>query len=148
VASIWQALHLCGAHRLVHATRLTDDMTVIDGKIVKLGTLAQSILDRRIPLEMCLSSKVHTGAVRSMSEHPFRLYFERGFRVTINTDDRLMSDTSMTKEFGVAVEEFDLGVQDLEKITVNAMKSAFAHFDERLSLIYGKIKPGYAALKY
>lgn len=147
VASIWQALQLCGAHRLGHATRLTDDMTIIDGKIVKLGTLAQSILDRRIPLEMCLSSNVHTGAVRSMSEHPFRLYFERGFRVTINTDDRLMSDTSMTKEFGVAVEEFGLGVQDLEKITVNAMKSAFAHFDERLSLIYGKIKPGYAALK-
>ena len=147
VASIWQALQLCGAHRLGHATRLTDDMTIIDGKIVKLGTLAQYILDRRIPLEMCLSSNVHTGAVRSMSEHPFRLYFERGFRVTINTDDRLMSDTSMTKEFGVAVEEFGLGVNDLEKITVNAMKSAFAHFDERLSLIYGKIKPGYAAVR-
>ncbi len=81
-----------------------------------------------------------------MSEHPFRLYFERGFRVTINTDDRLMSDTSMTKEFGIAAEEFGLGVKDLEKITVNAMKSAFAHFDDRIALIYGKIKPGYAAL--
>ena len=100
VASIWQALQLCGAHRLGHATRLTDDMTIVEGRIVKLGTLAQYILNRRIPLEMCLSSNVHTGAVRSMSEHPFRLYFERGFRVTINTDDRLMSDTSMTKEFG------------------------------------------------
>ena len=143
VASIWQALQLCGAHRLGHATRLTDDMTIVDGKIVKLGTLAQYILDRRIPLEMCLSSNVHTGAVRSMAEHPFRLYFERGFRVTINTDDRLMSDTSMTKEFGIAVEEFGLGVKDLEKITVNAMKSAFAHFDERLTMIYGRIKPGY-----
>ena len=144
VASIWQALQLCGAHRLGHATRLTDDMTIVDGKIVKLGTLAQYILNRRIPLEMCLSSNVHTGAVRSMAEHPFRLYFERGFRVTINTDDRLMSDTSMTKEFGIAVEEFGLGVKDLEKITVNAMKSAFAHFDERLAMIYGRIKPGYA----
>ncbi len=144
VASIWQALQLCGAHRLGHATRLTDDMSIVGGKIVKLGTLAQYILDRRIPLEMCLSSNVHTGAVRSMAEHPFRLYFERGFRVTINTDDRLMSDTSMTKEFGIAVEEFGLGVKDLEKITVNAMKSAFAHFDERLAMIYGKIKPGYA----
>jgi adenosine deaminase len=144
VASIWQALQLCGAHRLGHATRLTDDMTIVDGKIVKLGTLAQYILDRRIPLEMCLSSNVHTGAVRSMAEHPFRLYFERGFRVTINTDDRLMSDTSMTKEFGIAVAEFGLSVKDLEKITVNAMKSAFAHFDDRISLIYGRIKPGYA----
>ena len=144
VASIWQALQICGAHRLGHATRLTDDMTIVDGRIVKLGTLAQYILDRRIPLEMCLSSNVHTGAVRSMSEHPFRLYFERGYRVTINTDDRLMSDTSMTKEFDIAVEEFGLGVKDLEKITVNAMKSAFAHFDDRLSMIYGRIKPGYA----
>ena len=144
VASIWQALQLCGAHRLGHATRLTDDMTIIDGKIVKLGTLAQYILDRRIPLEMCLSSNVHTGAVRSMAEHPFRLYFERGFRVTLNTDDRLMSDTSMTKEFGIAVSEFGLTLKDLEKITVNAMKSAFAHFDDRLTLIYGRIKPGYA----
>lgn len=146
VASIWQALQLCGAHRLGHATRLTDDMTIIDGRIVKLGTLAQYILDSRIPLEMCLSSNVHTGAVRSMAEHPFRLYFERGFRVTLNTDDRLMSDTSMTKEFGIAVEEFGLGVKDLEKITINAMKSAFSHFDDRIALIYGKIKPGYAAL--
>ena len=147
VASIWQALQLCGAHRLGHATRLTDDMTIVDDKIVKLGTLAQFILDRRIPLEMCLSSNVHTGAVRCMAEHPFRLYFERGFRVTLNTDDRLMSDTSMTKEFGIAVDEFGLGVKDLEKITVNAMKSAFAHFDDRISLIYGRIKPGFEKAK-
>ena len=147
VASIWQALQLCGAHRLGHATRLTDDMTIVAGKIVKLGTLAQYILDRRIPLEMCLSSNVHTGAVRSMAEHPFRLYFERGFRVTLNTDDRLMSDTSMTKEFGIAVDEFGLGVKDLEKITVNAMKSAFAHFDDRISLIYDRIKPGFEKAK-
>ncbi len=147
VASIWQALQICGAHRLGHATRLTDDMTMVDGEIVKLGSLAQYILNRRIPLEMCLSSNVHTGAVRSMSEHPFRLYFEHGFRVTINTDDRLMSDTSMTKEFGIAVSEFGLGVNDLEKITVNAMKSAFLNFDQRLALIYGKIKPGYAKVR-
>ncbi len=63
-------------------------------KIVKMGSLAQYILDRRIPLEMCLSSNVHTGAVRSMAEHPFKLYYDRGFRVTLNTDDRLMSDTT------------------------------------------------------
>src|SRR5688572_5301630 len=122
VASIWQALQLCGAHRLGHATRLTDDMTIVGGRIVKLGSLAQYILDRRIPLEMCLSSNVHTGAVRSMAEHPFKLYYDRGFRVTLNTDDRLMSDTSMTKEFRIAVREFGLGLKDLSKITINAMK--------------------------
>jgi adenosine deaminase len=143
VASIWQALQLCGAHRLGHATRLTDDMTIMDGRIVNLGSLAQYILDRRIPLEMCLSSNVHTGAVSSMSVHPFRLYFERGFRVTLNTDDRLMSDTSMTKEFAIAVSEFGLGLKDLEKVTVNAMKSAFIHFDDRLRMIYSSLKPGF-----
>src|SRR5829696_5291056 len=143
VASIWQALQICGAHRLGHATRLTDDMTIVGGRIVKLGSLAQYILDRRIPLEMCLSSNVHTGAVRSLAEHPFKLYHDRGFRVTLNTDDRLMSDTTMTKEFGIAVREFGLGLKDLSKITINAMKSAFLHFDGRLRLIYEVIKPGY-----
>ena len=144
VASIWQALQICGAHRLGHATRLADDMTVVDGKIVKLGTLAQYILDRRIPLEMCLSSNLHTGSVKSLAEHPFKMYFERGFRVTLNTDDRLMSDTSMTKEFQLAADAFGLGLDDFEKITLNAIKSAFTPFDERIRLIYDIIKPGYA----
>jgi len=144
VASIWQALQLCGAHRLGHATRLLEDMTIVDGKIVGLGTLAQYILDRRIPLEMCLSSNVHTGAVRTMQEHPFRLYFDRGFRVTINTDDRLMSDTTMTREFQIAVDEFGLSLADLEKVTINSIKSSFIPFDERIKLIYNVIKPGYA----
>jgi adenosine deaminase len=144
VASIWQALQLCGAHRLGHATRLSDDMTIVDGRIVKLGTLAQYVLDRRIPLEMCLSSNVHTGSVRTIGEHPFKMYYDRGFRVTLNTDDRLMSNTSMTKEFEVAQEIFGLGVKDFEKVTVNAIKSAFIPFDERIKLIYGVIKPGYA----
>jgi len=144
IASIWQALQLCGAHRLGHATRLLEDMTIVDGKIVGLGTLAQYVLDRRIPLEMCLSSNVHTGAVKTMQEHPFRLYFDRGFRVTINTDDRLMSDTSMTKEFEIAVEEFGVTLSGLEKLTINAIKSAFIPFDDRLKLIYNVIKPGYA----
>jgi len=147
VASIWQALQVCGAHRLGHATRLSDDMSIVDGRIVKLGTLAQYVLDRRIPLEMCLSSNVHTGSVRSMAEHPFKLYYDRGFRVTLNTDDRLMSDTSMTKEFGVARDTWGLDLADFEKLTVNAIKSAFIPFDERLKLIYDVIKPGYRALR-
>lgn len=144
VASIWQALQLCGAHRLGHATRLSDDMTVMDGKILKLGTLAQYVLDRRIPLEMCLSSNVHTGSVKSLREHPFKMYYDRGFRVTLNTDDRLMSDTTMTKEFQIAADEFGLTIADFEKLTINSIKSAFIHFDERLKLIYEVIKPAYA----
>jgi len=144
VASIWQALQFCGAHRLGHATRLSDDMTIVDGKIIKLGTLAQYVLDRRIPLEICLSSNVHTGSVPSLREHPFKMYFDRGFRVTLNTDDRLMSDTTMTKEFAIAVKEFGFTLAELEKVTLNAIKSAFLPFDERLRLIYDVIKPGYA----
>ena len=144
IASIWQALQICGAHRLGHATQLADDMTIVDGKIVKLGPLAQYILDRRIPLEICLSSNAHTGSVPSLREHPFKMYFDRGFRVTLNTDDRLMSDTTMTKEFAIAVETFGLTLADLEKLTLNAIKSAFLPFDERLRLIYDVIKPGYA----
>ena len=147
IASIWQALQICGAHRLGHATRLTDGMTIVGGKVVNMDSLAQYILDRRIPLEMCLSSNVHTGAVRSLAEHPFRLYYDAGFRVTLNTDDRLMSDTSMTQELLIAVEEFGLDLDDLEKITTNSIKSAFIHFHDRCRIIYQVIKPGYARFR-
>jgi len=143
VESIWQALQYCGAHRLGHATRLMDDMTVVDGKVISLGTLSQFVLDRRIPLECCLLSNVHTGAVAEMAEHPFRVFYDAGFRVTINTDDRLMSDTSMSKEFETAVRAFDFSIHDLEKITINAMKSAFIPYDQRLEIIFDVIKPGY-----
>ncbi|MFV1995967.1 MAG: adenosine deaminase, partial [Verrucomicrobiales bacterium] len=143
VESIWQALQYCGAHRLGHATRLMDDMTVVDGRVVSLGTLSQYVLDRRLPLECCLLSNVHTGAVAAMEDHPFRILYDAGFRVTLNTDDRLMSDTSMSREFEVATRSFGFTIHDLEKITINAIKSAFIPFDERLELIFNVIKPGY-----
>ena len=142
--SIWQAVQYCGAHRLGHATRLIDDMTLVDGEVVALGSLAQHVLDRRIPLELCLTSNVDTGAVESFGEHPFRQFFDQGFRVTLNTDDRLMSATSMTREYQRAAETFALSLADLEKLAVNGMKSAFLPFHERIDLIYSRIKPGYA----
>src|SRR5215471_12550374 len=108
--SIWQAIQWCGAHRIGHATRLVEDIAVADGKVVKMGTLAQYILDKRIPLEICLLSNVHTGAAPSVREHPFGLYNKMKFRVTLNTDNRLMSNTNMTKEFAVAAENFDLSL--------------------------------------
>jgi adenosine deaminase len=147
VESIWQALQYCGAHRLGHATRLRDDMEVQPDGSLKLGTLAQSVLDRRVPLEMCLYSNLHTGACHDLEQHPFGLFFRNGFRVCLNTDDRLMSDTTMTKETILAAELFDLSLADLEKLNLNAMKSAFAPFDKRLDLIFSSIKPGYAALR-
>ncbi len=145
--SIWQALQYCGAHRLGHATRLRDDILVMDDGSLKLGTLAQYVLDCRIPLEMCLYSNLHTGACHDLTQHPFGLFFRNGFRVCLNTDDRLMSDTTMTKETLLATELFDLSLADLEKLNINAMKSAFAPYGKRLQVIFDTLKPGYALLR-
>jgi adenosine deaminase len=145
--SIWQAIQYCGAHRIGHGTRLIDDIAISEGKAVKLGDLAQYVLDKRIPLEICLISNVHTGATPSLAEHPFRILYQEKFRVTLNTDNRLMSDTTMTKEFDAAANSFGLSLNDFEKITINAMKSAFLPYDQRIRFIYSVIKPGYAALK-
>jgi len=145
--SIWQALQYCGAHRLGHATRLRDDIEVFPDGTMKLGRLAQYILDRRVPLEMCLLSNLHTGACPSLEDHPFGLFFRRGFRVCLNTDDRLMSDTTMTKETSLATELFNLSLAELEKLSLNAMKSAFAPYDKRIRIIFDVIKPGFAKVR-
>jgi len=111
---------------------------------VKMGYLAQYVLDKRIPLEICLTSNVDTGAVTSLAEHPFGLLYKYKFRVTLNTDDRLMSGTSLTKEFMIAQRVFHLSLDDFEKLTINAMKSAFIPYNKRIQLIYDVIKPGFA----
>src|ERR1700738_1944488 len=146
--SIWQAIQYCGAHRIGHGTRLIDDIAIAeDGKVVKLGDLAQYVLDKRIPLEICLLSNVQTGAARSLAEHPLKTFYPEKFRVTLNTDNRLMSDTTMTREFAAARDAFALSIEDFEKITINAMKSAFLPYDQRCDLIYSVIKPGYSRIR-
>jgi len=146
--SIWQAIQWCGAHRIGHATHLRDDFTFDSkGNVVAFGDLAQYVLDKRIPLEICLLSNIHTGAIDKIENHPFGFLFKNKFRVTINTDDRLMSDTTMSKEFLTAIEHFNLNLEDIEKITLNAMKSAFIPYNERLDFIYNTIKPGYAKIR-
>jgi len=145
--SIWQALQYCGAHRIGHGTRLVEDLVVYEGKVIKVGSLAQYVLDHRIPLEVCLQSNLHTGATPSLAEHPFRVFRDLGFRLTLNTDNRLMSATSMTDEYVVAVEHFGCTLDDLETLAINGMKSAFAHYDERCRLIFEKLKAGYRALR-
>ena len=145
--SIWQAIQYCGAHRIGHGTRLIDDIAIADGKAVKLGDLAQYVLDKRIPLEICLLSNVHTGATPSLDQHPFKVLYQEKFRVTLNTDNRLMSNTSMTREFEAAAETFGLTIDDFEKITINAMKSSFLPYDQRIGLIYKTLKPGYAKVR-
>ena len=149
--SIWQAIQWCGADRLGHGVRIIDDIEAADGvrtdpAQVRLGRLAAYVRDKRIPLEMCPTSNVMTGAAKSIAEHPIGLLRRLYFRVTVNTDNRLMSGTSMTKEFAQLAEAFGYGWSDFQWFTVNAMKSAFIPFDERLALINDVIKPGYAAL--
>jgi adenosine deaminase len=145
--SIWQAIQWCGAHRIGHATRLIEDMKVKDGEVLSMGTLAQYVLDKRIPLEICLTSNVHTGAVKSLEEHPFGIYYRYRFRVMLNSDGRLMSGLTLTDEYQTAAEVFKLKLTDLEKLTINAMKSAFVPYKQRIAIIYDVIKPGFAKAK-
>ncbi len=144
--SIWEALQWCGADRLGHGVRIIDDITVADDGSAELGGLAAYVRDKRIPLEMCPSSNIQTGAAESFAQHPIGLLTKLGFRVTVNTDNRLMSGTSMTQEMVGLVEAFDYTLEDLRWFTINAMKSAFLPFDERLEIIERVVKPGYAAL--
>jgi len=144
--SIWQAIQWCGADRLGHGVRIIDDITVADDGSVELGRLAAYVRDQRIPLEMCPFSNLQTGAAASIAEHPIGLLTRLRFRVTVNTDNRLMSGTSMTREMTALSEAFGYGLADLRWFTVNAVKSSFLPFDERLAMIDEVIKPGYAAL--
>jgi adenosine deaminase len=141
--SIWEAVQFCGAERLGHGVRIVDDITGAPGE-EQLGRLASFVRDRRIPLELCPTSNVNTGVCASIAEHPIGMLRRLRFRVTLNTDNRLMSNTSMTTEMVQLAEAFGWGLDDFEWMTTNAMKSAFAPFPERLRIINGLIKPRYA----
>jgi adenosine deaminase len=145
--SIWEAVQWCGTERLGHGVRLVDDIEISPEGNVRLGRLAAYIRDRRIPLEMCPTSNVQTGAARSIAEHPIGILRQLSFRVTVNTDNRLMSQVTLSSEFHRLAEVFGYGWPDVEWLTINAMKSAFASFDERLHLINTVIKPGFATAR-
>ncbi|HEX6057116.1 MAG TPA: adenosine deaminase [Intrasporangium sp.] len=165
--SIWEAIQWCGADRLGHGVRIVDDITIegqpfaewlgsrkhdpralvdVDLGEVTLGRLAAYVRDTRIPLEMCPSSNVQTSAALSIALHPITLLKRLRFRVTLNTDNRLMSDTSMSKEALLLAQQADWDLADLRWVTINAMKSAFIPFDQRLAIIEDVIKPGYREL--
>src|SRR5664280_376427 len=145
--SIWEAIQWCGADRLGHGVRIVDDSEVGRDGRAYLGRLAEYVRDKRIPLEMAPTSNVQTGAAQSIAEHPIGLLAELKFRVTVNTDNRLMSGCSMTSEMTALSEAFGYGWDTLQWFTVNAMKSAFLPFDERLEIIEQVIKPGYDRLR-
>jgi adenosine deaminase len=145
--SIWEALQWCGAERLGHGVRIVNDITLGPDGSIELGRLAAFVRDRRVPLEMCPTSNVQTGAVASIEEHPIELLRRLRYRVTVNTDNRLMSGVTMSSEFLALEQAFGIGLGEMEWLTTNAMKSAFAPFDERLGIINEAIKPGYARLR-
>ena len=144
--SIWEAVQYCGAERLGHGVRIIDDIELDASGNYILGSLASFIRDRRIPLELCPTSNIHTGAVQSLEEHPIGVLKDLGFRVTVNTDNRLMSNVSMTSELLSLNKTFGWNLDDFSWLTVNAMKSAFLPFDERIHLIEKVIKPGWKNL--
>lgn len=145
--SIWEALQWCGAERLGHGVRIVDDIGIDADGNVELGRLASYVRDRRIPLEMCPTSNVHTGVCDTIADHPIGLLRDLRFRVTVNTDNRLMSDITLSGEFAALVDAFGWGWADVEWLTINAMKSSFWPFDERLRIINEIVKPGFAALR-
>ncbi len=122
--SIAQALHFNGAHRIGHGTRLGED-----------GDLLNYVNDHRIPLEVCLSSNVQTGAVPDIASHPLKFYFDYGLRVTVNTDNRLVTDTTVTKELWLAHRHLGLSLEDLCTVVVSGFKSAFLPFREKADLL-------------
>jgi adenosine deaminase len=145
--SIWEALQFCGAERLGHGVRIVDDIvTQPDGRAA-IGRLAAYVRDRRIPLEMCPTSNVDTWAVARLEDHPIDLLKRLRFRVTLNTDNRLMSRISLSDEFASMVATFGWDLADMEWVTLNAIKSAFLPFDGRLKIINEQVKPGYARLR-
>jgi adenosine deaminase len=145
--SIWEALQLCGAERLGHGVRIVDDVEVGPEGDAHLGRLASLVRDRRVPLELCPRSNVHSGATASIAEHPIGLLTSLGFRTTVNTDNRLMSGTSMTREMVGLVDDLGFGWDQLQRLTTNAARSAFLPYDERVELIERVILPGFAALR-
>jgi adenosine deaminase len=122
--SISQALHYCGAHRIGHGTRLHEDLDLLN-----------YVNDHRIPLEICLTSNVQTKAVDKLENHPLRQYYDLGLRVTLNTDNRLMSHTTITDEYVLAAQVFDFDAHDLANLVINGFKSSFLPHNKKTRLL-------------
>ncbi|MEP6989723.1 MAG: adenosine deaminase [bacterium] len=133
--SVRQAVHVCGVHRIGHATRLIEDTSLTD-----------YCNDRRIALEICLTSNVQTHAAESYASHPFRAYYDRGLNVVLNTDNRLMSDVTLTDEYLHAAEALGFGFDELARVALNGFESCFLPHEERVQLIAG-VQRDIAALR-
>jgi adenosine deaminase len=143
--SIWRALQRCGAHRIGHGIRIIDDCRTEDGEIVSVGRLAAYVRDHRVPLEVCISSNLHTGGYRTPAEHPAGALHRAGFVVTLSTDNRLMSRTSMSREFALAAEYLGFATRDLLQVTEQAMMAAFCSLPTKERILTDHVHPGFEA---
>jgi adenosine deaminase len=141
--SIWRALQRCGAHRIGHGIHIIDDCLVEDGEIVSLGGLASYVRDHQVPLEVCVSSNLHTGHYRTPGEHPVGALHRAGFIITLSTDNRLMSRTELSDEFAVVVAHHEFTIRDLQQVTEQAMMAAFCPLPTKERLLTERIRPGY-----
>jgi adenosine deaminase len=123
-ASVHEAIHYCGAHRIGHGVRLVED-----------GSLLHHVNDRRIPVEICLKSNLQTRAVANLEDHPLRLYYDAGLRLAISTDNRLITQTTCTEEYLLAAETFGFTFSELKRIALQGFKSAFIPYRERKALL-------------
>lgn len=150
--SIEEALHLAGASRLGHGVRIVDDLEVPrddDGRPlvdeVRFGRVAHWVRDLQVPLELCPTSNVQTGAAPSVAEHPVTLLHRLGFAVTVNTDNRLQSGTSLSRELSLLVDEAGWTIEDIRQVTLTAAWNTFLHLDEKQDLVDQVILPGFGA---
>ena len=144
---IAEAVGVCGAERLGHGVRIVDDIVTGPDGDHRLGALASRLRDRAVPLEVCPSSNVHTGAVPAIGDHPVAVLMAAGFLVTVNTDNRLMSSTTTSGELALLAATFGLGWDDIERLTVDAAHSTFQPAEARRRLVDDVIRPGFAALR-
>ncbi len=141
--SVWRAVARCGARRVGHGVRIVDDAKRENGELVRLGDLARSIRDLQIPLEVCITSNVHTGIAETPEEHPFGALLRAGFAVTINTDNRLMSAVTLADEYVTAVATAGLTADALGAIVERTIQAGFGDYELRRRLIEDVVRPAY-----
>jgi adenosine deaminase len=135
VRSVWAAVCLCGTNRIGHGVAVAEDLQIDEAGETVVGDFAAYVRDQQIALEMCPSSNVQTAAVPSLAEHPIARLDALGFRVTVNSDNQLMSGTSLSRELALVVETFDYDLEDCRRLAVNAARSAFAPWELKRSLV-------------
>lgn len=147
VPSVFGAVQLCGANRLGHGVRIVEDITRDDDGTERLGRLAAYVRNQRIPLEVCPTSNLQTGIADAVAGHPIGRLVDLGFTVTVSCDNRLMSGTSLSREFALLSEAFGWGLDEIEVLTLNAARAAFLDHDARERLISDVIAPGFASAR-